>query len=132
MKGTYLLIMVLQNDTLITVGKLGTIDFKKGWYAYIGSAFNGLDQRLQRHLRQQKKVHWHIDYLLASSTIVSIFFKENTQKEECRIAQVFQRKFTSIAGFGCSDCYCPSHLFFGSSAEFTTIAHDLRMTPYHF
>ncbi|HWR26982.1 MAG TPA: GIY-YIG nuclease family protein, partial [Candidatus Thermoplasmatota archaeon] len=71
---------------------------------------NGLDQRIQRHLRTNKKTHWHIDYLLPSTEIVDIFYKENTRKEECRIAREFERNFTNISGFGCSDCTCKSHL----------------------
>ena len=63
-KGSYLLIIKLQDDKKILVGKLGKIAFKKGYYVYVGSAMNGLEQRLQRHLRSQKKFHWHIDYLL--------------------------------------------------------------------
>ena len=130
MKGTYLLVIMLPKGTSIPIGKLGSIHFKKGWYGYIGSALNGLDQRIQRHLRKQKKMHWHIDYLLLYSKIVQAFYKESNRKEECRIAQVFQRKFTSIEDFGCSDCRCKSHLFFGSSQEISETATDLQMKPY--
>jgi Uri superfamily endonuclease len=130
MKGTYLLIMMLPKETSITVGKLGVIQFKKGWYVYVGSALNGLDQRIQRHLRTEKKTHWHIDYLLPFTEIIEIWYKENDQKEECTIAQVFQRNFTYIPGFGCSDCSCGSHLFHGSSKEITQKAKNLQMRSY--
>ena len=132
MKGTYLLIMTLPKDTSIIVGKHGILHFKKGCYAYVGSALNGLEQRIQRHLRTDKKTHWHIDYLLPFTEIVEIFYKENNRKEECSIAQDLERNFTSIPGFGCSDCSCKSHLFFGSSEEITQVATHLEMKLYQF
>jgi Uri superfamily endonuclease len=47
MKGTYLLVMELHEDTSIMVGKHRIIHFKKGYYVYVGSALNGLEQRIQ-------------------------------------------------------------------------------------
>ena len=130
MKGTYLLLMTLPKDTSVMVGKQGLLHFKKGCYVYVGSALNGLDQRIQRHLRADKKTHWHIDYLLPFTEIVDIFYKENNRREECRIAQLLERNFGSIPGFGCSDCSCKSHLFFGSSKEITQVAINLQMKSY--
>ncbi len=130
MKGTYLLVMRLDKDALIAVGKRGIFGFKKGYYVYVGSALQGLDQRIRRHLRSEKKTHWHIDYLRPSTEVVTIFYKENTEKEECTIAQAFQRFFDNIPGFGCSDCACESHLFSGSSQEISQVARALGMKPY--
>jgi Uri superfamily endonuclease len=130
MKGTYLLVMELRDDTSIMVGKQGVVHFQKGYYAYVGSALNGLDQRIQRHLRTKKKIHWHIDYLLPFTEIVDIFYKENTRKEECRIAREFERNFTNIPGFGCSDCTCKSHLFYGISKEISKVILNLQMKSY--
>ena len=130
MKGTYLLLMTLSEDTSIMVGKQGMIHFQKGSYAYIGSALNGLEQRIQRHLRKQKKIHWHIDYFLPHTKIVTVFYKENILREECDIAHLFEKNFTSIPGFGCSDCSCKSHLFQGFSQEISQRAHDLQMNIY--
>jgi Uri superfamily endonuclease len=67
MKGTYALIIELASDERISVGKLGKINFKKGYYLYVGSGQNSLEARIARHLRKRKKKFWHIDYLLASS-----------------------------------------------------------------
>jgi Uri superfamily endonuclease len=130
MKGTYLLILTLPKDTSVMVGKRGLLHFKKGYYAYVGSALNGLDQRIQRHLRTDKKTHWHIDYLLPFTEIVDIFYKENNRREECRIAQSLEKNFTSIPGFGCSDCYCKSHLFFGSFDKIIQTMSSLHMKMY--
>ncbi len=130
MKGTYLLMMMLRKEASIMVGKKGVICFQKGCYLYVGSAMNGLEQRIQRHLRSQKKIHWHIDYLLPYIEIVGIYYKENARKEECMVARMLARNFTNIPGFGCSDCSCQSHLFFGSLDAFKKIAVSLRMEVY--
>jgi len=114
MKGCYILIIELKENKKIRIGSIGKIDFKKGFYAYIGSALNGLEQRITRHLRKEKKIHWHIDYLLEHGKIVKIFYKENDIKEECDFAQNFEGKLNSITDFGCTDCKCISHLFFGN------------------
>ena len=130
MKGTYLLIMTLPKDTSIIVGKHGILHFKKGCYAYVGSALNGLEQRIQRHLRTDKKTHWHIDYLLPFTEIVEIFYKENNRKEECSIAQDLERNFAGMPDFGGSDCSCRSHLFFGSFDKIIQTISSLHMKMY--
>jgi Uri superfamily endonuclease len=130
MKGAYLLIMEAPEDVSIMIGKLGLYYFKKGYYVYVGSALVGLDRRIQRHLRHSKKVHWHIDYFLPFAKIVRIFYKTNTQKEECCIAKAFEKEFSNIPGFGCSDCSCSSHLFTGSFEEISRKAYDLGMSVY--
>jgi Uri superfamily endonuclease len=130
MNGTYLLMMELQHQTTIHVGKLGRISFNKGWYVYVGSALNGLDQRIKRHLRAEKKLHWHIDYLLPFTAIVGVYYKENNKKEECTIADLFKQNLTNIPGFGCSDCYCASHLFYGSCEEIINVVKTLPLKSY--
>ena len=63
---TYLLQVILDRDTSVRVGSLGNMDFKKGTYFYIGSARKGLRARVKRHLSGEKRLFWHIDYLLSS------------------------------------------------------------------
>ena len=38
----------------------------------IRSALNNLDKRIQRHKSNQKKMHWHIDYLLKKAKIIDV------------------------------------------------------------
>jgi Uri superfamily endonuclease len=120
MKGSYILLMELKEDKIISIGKLGNINFKKGFYAYIGSALNGFDQRINRHLKKDKKNYWHIDYLTGYADIVDVFYKENITKEECNIVKSFS-KINAVNGFGCSDCNCKSHLFNGLKNQITSI-----------
>ncbi|HDH81875.1 MAG TPA: GIY-YIG nuclease family protein [Thermoplasmatales archaeon] len=122
-KGTYALIVELKKDDEIEVGRLGILNFKKGYYAYIGSAMGGLDGRIRRHLRKDKKKHWHIDYLLEKSAVRMVFFIEGERKE-CSIASHMKDEFSGVPHFGSSDCKCNTHLFYSESAE--AIANKLR------
>ena len=130
MRGSYLLLVELKNTEIIPVGKLGKIDFKKGFYIYAGSALNGLDQRIQRHLRKQKKTHWHIDYLLNHAKIVNVFYKQSEFKGECFIAKTLEKELSIIPDFGCSDCACKSHLFYGSLKTIKNAIVNLEMNQY--
>ena len=113
LKGTYCLIIHLSEDSTIEVGKKGFIDFKRGYYVYVGSALNSLESRLKRHLRLSKKLFWHVDYLLAcnNTELVEIVFAVDDGKWECNLAGEISKKGDEILGFGCSDCKCSSHLF---------------------
>ena len=130
MKGSYLLVIELKNDYEISIGKLGEIKFHKGFYIYVGSALNGLEQRIQRHLRNNKKTHWHIDYLLKYAKIINVFYKEKENKEECIIAKKLDNKLSSISGFGCSDCKCKSHLFYGTYNQIKNNIDKLKLKTY--
>ena len=88
MNGVYALILKLSEDSIIEVGALGTVFFLKGYYVYIGSALNGLEKRVNRHLEKKKKLHWHIDYLVQISSVKEIIVAETTYKKECNIARM--------------------------------------------
>ena len=130
MKGSYLLLICLSEPHEIMIGKLGVISFKKGHYVYVGSALSSLEKRIQRHLRDDKKLFWHIDYLLKHGTVLEVFYKENSVREECHIACLFATTFLPIPGFGCSDCRCSSHLFFGDISRLQQTIHHLSMKTY--
>ena len=126
MKGTYVLLIELPKSLEIQIGRLGRIKFQKGFYAYVGSALNGLKQRIDRHLRKDKKFHWHIDYLLDRADVQKVIYAKTSEKMECKIAESLLKNLLkknllknskaidvkAIDGFGSSDCKCRSHLFF--------------------
>lgn len=116
MKGTYCLILMLHKDKQITIGKLGKIQFPKGIYIYVGSALANMEKRIERHLRQDKKMHWHIDYFLRHACIEDIAKIESPDRIECSLAHLisYLPYSRSIPRFGSSDCSCPSHLFYWS------------------
>jgi Uri superfamily endonuclease len=113
MKGIYILRIRLNRDTTIVVGGLGEREFAKGEYAYVGSAQNGVEQRVARHLKKEKRLFWHIDYLLndGAAEIVEVYVKPASKEEECQVAAQICKEAEPVAGFGCSDCHCQSHLF---------------------
>ena len=117
MKGSYILLIKLPEEQTITVGSLQARHFPRGYYAYVGSAMSGFKTRLSRHLRSNKKLHWHIDYLLEKASIIGIILYETNDRAECTIAQTLDHQFGSVPGFGCSDCRCHSHLFFANEGR---------------
>ncbi|MFH1640090.1 MAG: GIY-YIG nuclease family protein [Chloroflexota bacterium] len=116
-KGSYLLLIRLAEAQKIRVGALGTIEFRAGFYAYVGSAMGGFGSRLRRHLRKDKKAHWHIDYLLEQASVEYVIISASNMRTECAIARTLSLGFASVAGFGSSDCRCRSHLFYASGEE---------------
>lgn len=115
-KGTYLLLLKNNISREITVGKLGNIFFKKGYYIYSGSAFGpgGLKSRLNRHIAKDKKMHWHIDYIRQQMDLSDIHFSETEDNCECQwIKSILAIPGTSIVNnLGSSDCRCKSHFIF--------------------
>ena len=116
-----MLLINLPEERTITVGNLGTVSFTRGYYTYVGSALGGFRSRLNRHLRTDKKPHWHIDYLLEKAELDAIITGETQEKTECMISRELAQRFDSMPGFGASDCRCSSHLFFGADDMRTTV-----------
>lgn len=122
MNGIYFLVINISGDCNVKIGALGSTFFAKGSYAYVGSAMNGLENRINRHLRKEKKLHWHIDYLLASKNakIAQVFVKETAHKsEECITAGKIAALGEPVSNFGCGDCRCGAHLF--------KVIHELKI-----
>ena len=115
MKGTYCLIISMKKSEKLDIGHLHNMHkYRKGYYVYIGSAMNSLVPRLNRHLSDEKKMHWHIDYLLKSPDchIRDILFNISEERIECDLAESISKDGEEIPGFGCSDCSCSSHLIY--------------------
>jgi Uri superfamily endonuclease len=119
-KGIYALIIDLTQDATITVGALGETHFKEGTYVYVGSAQANLEQRVKRHLRKEKRLHWHIDYLLSNphAKITNVLYLQGDKSAECKTAQQVRMQGEPVQGFGCSDCHCASHCFLVAGSEF--------------
>lgn len=114
-KGSYVLIVGLHAEKRIHVGNLGVIPFPPGCYAYLGSALGGFKSRLNRHLTKDKKQKWHIDYLLSEAQVLQVILCEVERRLECLLSQVLANEFSSVPGFGSSDCRCKSHLYFADN-----------------
>ena len=112
--GTYTVIFrVDRPGQTIDVGALSSVRFDPGFYVYVGSALNGLQPRLDRHLRSDnKRMYWHVDYLRRHAKVVGALGWATNERCECELSAVLSRRAGwKIAGFGASDCDCPSHLF---------------------
>jgi Uri superfamily endonuclease len=113
--GIYILILDLPIQRSIAIGRLRTILFPPGTYLYTGSAMGpgGLNARLARHLRTEKRRHWHIDYLREYAEIKEIWSYATDQRLECRWAAAtlaLPGARVPAPRFGASDCDCPAHL----------------------
>lgn len=113
--GAYVLLVSLAEAGNIRVGKRHAQRFAPGLYLYVGSALGGLESRVARHLCRQKRLHWHIDYLLEVALVRQVFILPTRQRVECPIACHLATRFEAVPGFGCSDCQCRSHLFFAGN-----------------
>jgi len=119
MNKSYILILYLSQDQEIEVGKLGKINFKKGYYCYVGSAKGkpiDVETRVKRYfelnLTKKGNLKWHIDYLLVNP-YVKIVDVIKSNLEECELAKKVESKCIDfVPNFGNSDCNCESHLFF--------------------
>ena len=118
-KGVYVLILKLDQESDIQIGKLGKLHFRKGFYAYTGSALgSGGFKRVERHFNVSKGINptrkWHIDYILPKSRIVHTILIPTEDTIECKLARRI-RKISGISiipGFGCTDCMCETHLIY--------------------
>jgi Uri superfamily endonuclease len=120
LKGIYILIIQISKTIRPKIGALGELTFPAGLYAYVGSAQNNLELRVKRHLGKEKRLFWHIDYLLnnEAAKIIDIYCRQGGKTEECHIASLLEKNGEPITCFGCSDCRCNSHLFRAESFEF--------------
>jgi Uri superfamily endonuclease len=94
----------------VRVGRLGEFLFPAGAYVYTGSARRKPEARIARHLRKEKALRWHIDWLLTAPG-VAVARVERSVESECAL----NRKVggtVPVPGFGASDCRngCGSHL----------------------
>ncbi len=110
--GSYIFILRLKRDRRLSIGGLGEIKFRKGYYCYVGSARVNLTKRIERHKRHIKNLHWHIDYLREAGEYHAALPVRASEDLECAIASALGKIAEwSVPGFGSSDCGCESHLF---------------------
>jgi Uri superfamily endonuclease len=113
--GAYILIVDLPEKTVLTIRKFKGTVLEPGQYAYFGSARGpgGIKARCRRHLRKDKKIHWHIDHLTTRTS--SLRVAAIPGGNECQLASstLADSAFEiPVPGFGSSDCKtCKSHLF---------------------
>jgi len=144
MRGAYSLLIDLNKALSFQIKSIGNLSFEKGTWIYIGSAMgNGstsLENRIRRHFRSEKTIHWHIDYLLKSDSIIrSSIWSESLEPVECNIAKSIEQMeniFPGPKGFGASDCKssCFTHLYHsqiesGLEEKIQSVFSKLKLEP---
>lgn len=114
-RGTYCLWLHLTEPLNLRAGQLGERALPPGLCAYVGSALGpgGLRARVGRHLRAEKPMRWHIDWLTAHASVRAVWLRTGRARLECGWAvTLLALPGAEVAwpGFGASDCACASHL----------------------
>lgn len=131
--GGYALVIRLDEERTLRVGRLGRIEFPAGLYVYLGSALGGLAPRIRRHLRRRKKRHWHIDALTAAARPTEVWLAESETRVECAWARAALDTAGASAPaprFGASDCRCRSHLVRLPGEAALTDLYDVLAGPH--
>lgn len=116
--GSYLLLLQLDASITVNVGRLGRAKFQPGRYVYLGSALGpgGVAARLSRHLRPEKRMRWHIDYLTPVAPVTGAAGVYGMDRRECTWSHAVEAvpgASAPVRGFGSSDCRngCTAHLW---------------------
>jgi Uri superfamily endonuclease len=106
------LLLRLERQSELRVGRLGELSLLAGWYVYVGSALAGLGPRLARHLRRDKTKRWHVDYLREQAEPAALAYWLGQERLECQVAASLAGRpgARPVRRFGASDCGCFSHL----------------------
>jgi len=135
-RGIYILEIHAEYDFTLSTKAFGKVELPKGYYYYVGSAQKNLRNRIQRHLKKEKNIHWHIDFLTSAqeTRITKICILPFAPKsEECATVQrllTFKFAHYIIEGFGSSDCHiCKSHLLYSpkkiTQSQFTFLYQSI-------
>ena len=132
--GIYILELYAAKDFQIRVKKFEGFIIPKGYHYYIGSAQKNLIQRLERHYRKEKNIHWHIDHLTSTKNITLskayVIYDAPKDLEE-KVANDFPHNFGGeiiLKGFGNSDTNGSiTHLFYKTKK----IPHNHFSARYH-
>ncbi len=114
--GTYLLLLECNNRVELSIGKLGKMVTKPGYYLYVGSAFGpgGIPARINHHMQIAVRPHWHVDYLRTVAGLVKTWcvYDFRHEHEWARSLMRSEAATVPLKGFGSSDCHCAAHLFY--------------------
>lgn len=110
MKGSYFLVILLDKDKEIAT-KGRTFSLKGGYYVYVGSAMNSLEKRVARHFRREKKLHWHIDFLLKEAELLRAYLIPSDEKLEEKLSVEVSLNGEPVEGFGAGDVKVSTNLY---------------------
>ena len=110
MKGSYFLVMRLAGDRNVRT-KAREFQLRAGYYVYVGSAMNSLEKRVTRHFSKEKKLHWHIDYLLREAELLRAYLIPSEERLEERLSLEVSRFGEPVEGFGAGDVKVSTNLY---------------------
>ncbi|WP_297508734.1 DUF123 domain-containing protein [Thermococcus sp.] len=110
MKGSYFLVIRLKDGRTIRT-KAREFPLKAGYYVYVGSAMNSLEKRVRRHFSKEKKLHWHIDYLLKEAELLRAYLIPSGERLEEKLSLEVSRFGEPVEGFGASDIKASTNLY---------------------
>jgi len=111
-RGIYVLRIRLHTSLWLAAGALPRRTYSGGIYCYVGSAQRNLRSRISRHMKTDKPLRWHIDYLLVQpeAEIDAVFTLCADKSLECDTAWRLSLCGEPVPRFGASDCRCRAHL----------------------
>jgi len=111
MRGSYFLVIKVERDMIVRT-KRKEFPLKAGYYVYVGSAMNSLEKRVERHFKKDKKLHWHIDFLLKESKLLRAYLIPSDAKIEEELSMEVSKFGKPVEGFGASDLKIGSNLYY--------------------
>ena len=124
--GVYVVAIRLAGHRALRVGRLPRCEYEPGTYLYAGSAGRGLRARIARHLRADRRRHWHLDWLLEAGRVAGVWWLETDRRMECAVAARLRGLGAEVPGFGASDCQCRSHLVYAHRRQPAPLFDALR------
>lgn len=100
----------MENDKIIRT-KAREFPLKAGYYVYVGSAMNSLEKRVERHFREDKKLHWHIDYLLKEAELLRAYLIPSEERLEEKLSLEVSKFGEPVEGFGAGDVRVSTNLY---------------------
>jgi Uri superfamily endonuclease len=110
MKGSYFLVIKLENEKTIRT-KAREFPLQAGYYVYVGSAMNSLEKRVARHFSREKKLHWHVDYLLKEAELLRAYLVPSDKRLEENLSLEVSKYGEPIHGFGAGDVSVSTNLY---------------------
>jgi Uri superfamily endonuclease len=108
----YLLIVSCDSSVHLPLKAVDSV-LPKGWYLYIGSAnIRNPLRRIERHFKQSKALHWHVDYLTRMCNPSASLVAYGVSEDELYTIVLGHNITEPVKGFGNTDKpQHVSHLF---------------------
>ncbi|WP_297522967.1 DUF123 domain-containing protein, partial [Thermococcus sp.] len=82
-----------------------------GYYVYVGSAMNSLEKRVKRHFSKEKRLHWHVDFLLKEAELLRAYLIPSEERLEEKLSLEVAKYGEPVEGFGASDIKVSTNLY---------------------